>query len=108
MEIGPVNNGKAVACQPDGRKGQETVADRGSQPADDVNISNEARERLQQQKIELDQERPVKDNAERGPELVRLVRERIDSGFYDRVSVREETLERLIDEMLENINQYYK
>lgn len=112
MEIGPINNAKTAGSRPESPKEKDRLAKAGNQPADDVRISTEARERLQDQRTDeksaLEQERPVKDSVEYWPDMVGLIQERIDSGFYERASVKSVTLEKMIDEMLENINQFYK
>lgn len=52
--------------------------------------------------------RPEPDGAKHSRERFRLIRERIDSGYYDRPAIVDQTVEKLIDEMLENIRQFYK
>ena len=102
MEIGPIKQGNpALSEQVKKDKASEPAEDSKKQK-DDVEISAEA------QRFLSTQETTDENNATDGQDRLGKIRERIDSGFYDRQVIRDVTVERMIDEMLEDINRFYK
>jgi hypothetical protein len=112
MKIGPINHGNQPVEQPDSRQKKDEPAQRAERPTDDLIISAEARERLSQERpreeIVVDDNRPVVDSVDYAPDKLRLIRERVDSGFYEQTAIIDRTVDKLVDEMLENIKLFYK
>ena len=112
MEIGPINHDRLAVDKPDNAEKKDGRTDKSSPSEDELIISAEARDRLEKERSEkelgIDEDRPVVDSVEYTPEKLRLIRERIDSGFYEQAKILDRTVEKLIDEMLENIKLFYK
>ena len=112
MEIGPINHGRPVVEQPESKPKTDGAAEQADRPTDDLIISAEARERLKEERIReelgIDEDKPVIDSVDYTPEKLRLIRERIDSGFYERSGIIDRTGDKLVDEMLDNIKLVYQ
>jgi anti-sigma28 factor (negative regulator of flagellin synthesis) len=107
MEIGPLKDDTIVHESPQ-RKPEscETSTDE-NEPADDVTLSIDVTGRLDK----LADEATTKTGMEYGDrDTTRLdeIRDRIDSGFYDQQVVKEKMVDKLLDEMLDNINKFYR
>lgn len=112
MKIGPINHGRETVEQPDNRQKKEETAQRADRATDVLTISAEARERLEKEgtkrEIRVDEDKPVIDSVDYTPERLRLIRERIDSGYYEQAAIVDRTVDKLVDEMLQNIESFYK
>ena len=101
MEIGPIREGKpALSEQVKQEKPGESAKAAGKQ-SDDVEISEEA-----QRYLATEGDR-TEENKIRHQGRLDQVRERIDTGYYDQDIVRDMTVEKMIDAMLEDINSFY-
>lgn len=101
MQIGPINDGNAVI------EGSGQRPERSTRPAENVGANSEA---LGKEKCTADKATANEKMEDNNREIDRLqeIRDRIDSGFYDQQLVKEIMVDRLLDEMLENINKFYK
>ncbi|UCD63407.1 MAG: hypothetical protein JSW34_11760 [Candidatus Zixiibacteriota bacterium] len=113
MKIGPIGSdnkgvdstGKAPDRRPQAKAGQETKRD-------SLEISTDARRRLarlEEPSPDLTAGAAGSGNVSRNlPERLRRVAGRIESGFYELPAVRDRTIDRLVDEMLQDIKRFYK
>ena len=102
MEIGPIREGKPALSEQVEREKPSEANEAAERQSDDVEISAEARRFLA---IEGNQ---AEDNRIRHQDRLDQIRGRIDSGYYDQDVVRDMTVEKMIDDMLEDINRFYK
>lgn len=101
MQIGPIKDGSAVI------EGSGHRPERSEKPTEIVGANSEA---LGKEKRAAGETTTNEKMADNNREIDRLdeIRSRIDSGFYDQQLVKEIMVDRLLDEMLENINKFYK
>jgi anti-sigma28 factor (negative regulator of flagellin synthesis) len=94
MEIGPVSNQNQI--QPRGEREPLRPAPEKERPelADKVEISDDARARLAEM---ADARLEAEQQARR--EKLAMIRERMETGFYDRPEVKEQIADRLIDDL---------
>ncbi len=97
MEIGPVKDSKLAVGEDQKRRDESQQSEKPGRASDDVKISTESRARLETGQTE-----------EVTNDRLDQIRERIDSGFYEQTQVKDKTIDKLMDEMLENINQFYR
>ena len=101
MEIGPVSNNHQVPHQgpkPDAHRPEEVVSEG---IVDKIEISEDARARLSEladQALKAEKTSPEVAQASREDRLT-LIRERIESGYYNRPEVDEAVADRLIDDL---------
>ncbi len=112
MEIGPTKPGGFSVNEPGNRRSQKEKADEPNHRLDAPTISAEGQSpRLTDSAAEnheccggcdIDQESP--------PDLDKLlqIQQRIETGYYDQIWVKEKMIDRMIDEMLKNISEFYK
>jgi len=112
MEIGPIIPDRPAVNKPDSQEKNDSAAGKSGRSNDELIISAEARDRLEQERSEkelgIDEDRPVVDSVDYTPEKLRLIRQRVDSGYYEQAKILDRTVEKLIDQMLENIKLFYK
>ncbi len=112
MEIGPIKDGKPVLNEQVEREKSDEASKAAERQSDNVEISAEARRFLatngRQEEIATIEGKQAEDNRIRHQNRLDQVRERIDSGYYDQNVVRDMTVEKMIDDMLEDINSFYK
>lgn len=112
MEIGPIKDGKPVLNEQVEREKSNEAAKAAERQSDNVEISAEARQFLdtngRQEEIATIEGNQAEDNRIRHQNRLDQIRERIDSGYYDQNVVRDMTVEKMIDDMLEDINSFYK
>ena len=120
MEIGPLSNKRPVLVTTENRADRQPKADLRKGPGDVIEISDSGRRKLAElADAALKSERPGSNTSETtehssvqspdstgGADLsndredrIRQIRERIDSGFYDRTEVKRTIADRLIDDM---------
>ena len=112
MEIGPIKDGKPVLNEQVEREKSDEPARTAERQSDNVEISAEARRFLatngRQEEIATTEGNQAEDNKIRHQNRLDQIRERIDSGYYYQNVVRDMTVEKMIDDMLEDINSFYK
>ncbi len=107
MEIGPLKDGTTV------HEGSLKSAESKEKPSgdnrlgDSVSLSNGTTGRLDNLADETTTDKIMHDG-DRDISRLDEIRDRIDSGFYDQQVVKEKMVEKLLDEMLENINKFYR
>jgi len=112
MEIGPSKPGGFALNEPTNRRSQKEEAVQTNSRLEAAAASAEAgRARLTGAVSgteepcsagEIGQERPA-DN-----DRLHQIRQRIETGYYDQFSVKEKMIDKMIDEMLKNISEFYK
>ena len=112
MKIGPVDEaGKLINTngQPLSKSAQE--AGRPEPPKDSLELSDRARQEFRAQPEGERLRQPcnltVDNDAHLTARLQRIAKQ-IETGFYEQQAVREKTVERLMDDMLENIRDFYE
>ena len=96
MEIGPLSNRRPLPITRENQVERQQGADTGKETGDVIEISYSGRRKLAElADAALKSELPVSDSEDR----IRLIRERIDSGFYDQVEIKKAIADRLIDDM---------
>ena len=112
MEIGPINEGKPALSEQVEREKSGEAAGTAERQGDDVKISAEGQRFLagdSHKDVNATTEgNQAEDNTIRHQNRLDQVRDRIESGYYDQEVVRDMMVERMIDDMLEDINSFYK
>ena len=120
MEIGPLSNKRPALVTAENRNDRQPKIDSRKEPGDVIEISDSGRRKLAElADAALKSERPGSNASETtehssaqgtdrtgGADLsndredrIRRIRERIDSGFYNRTEVKRTIADRLIDDM---------
>lgn len=94
MEIGPLKDGRPVTDRPAEVKEKPKEPPKTEVRQDSVELSAEVAQRL-----ESDSREPI--------DLAKISN-RIESGFYESPQVRDKVIDRLTDELLKNIREFYK
>ena len=94
MEIGPLKDDRPVVDRPVESKEKPKEPPESESKSDSVEISEESTQRLKVASSET-------------VDLAKI-QTRIESGYYESPQVREKVIDRLTDELIENIRQFYR
>lgn len=109
MEIGPIRNNKTITGETQRQKGNERQVVEAESRTDTVEISLEARRRLaalaDEQLTRLSKNENTAGEKPTPSARLARVRDRIDSGFYERPEIAEKIAEKLADELWKELNE---
>jgi len=102
MEIGPI--------KPDGFSAHESANRRSQKEQDNetIHLPDALTESTEKGDREYCSETDVEEISRTNPDRLLLIRQRMETGFYDQLRVKEKMIDRMIDEMLKNISEFYK